>query len=366
MQLRKGRTKSILIGSLDSALLAVEIYNKPRTTFRTEGFISLIIIAWTKLFHAYFNYHIDNRYYYKKDNGRYERVDGERKAWELKTCIKEYNKIADDHLDESLIANLKFFIGLRNKIAHRHVDKSEIDTLIFGECQSLLFNYETLVIEIFGKEYALNENLVYSLQFSKMRKQEQIEANKKALSREVRDIKNYVDKYRTQLSDETFKSQNYSIKLIQIPKISNTNRSDLAVEFVRWDELSEEDREAYERVTTIIKDKVIKQEAANVGKNRPSDVLDKVEEEIDVELNHYYHKCFYYVFSVRPLGSDENADPFDTNTKYCHYDEVHDDHVYTEDWVSFLIEFFKKKKMPKEEIKDCFQNEKKINIKKFE
>src|SRR5699024_8143051 len=118
-------------------------------------------------FHAYFNYHIDNRYYYKKDNGRYKRVDGERKAWELKTCIKEYNKIADEYLNESLMANLKFFIGLRNKIAHRHVDKSEIDTLVFGECQSLLFNYETLVIEIFGKEYALNENLVYSLQFSK-------------------------------------------------------------------------------------------------------------------------------------------------------------------------------------------------------
>jgi hypothetical protein len=43
-QLRKGRTKNILMGSIDSALLAVEINNKPRTTFRTEGFISMMII----------------------------------------------------------------------------------------------------------------------------------------------------------------------------------------------------------------------------------------------------------------------------------------------------------------------------------
>lgn len=366
MQLRKGRTKSILKGSLDSALLAVEIYNKPRTTFRTEGFISLMIIAWTKLFHAFFNYHIGNRYYYKKDNGRYERVDGERKAWDLKKCIKEYNKEADEHLDKSVVANLKFFIGLRNKIEHRHVDKSEIDSLVFGECQSFLYNYETMVTEIFGQEYALNENLVYSLQFSRMRTKEQKDANKKALSREVKDIKKYVDKYRTDLSDDVFSSQTYSIKLIQIPKISNTNRSDLAIEFVRLNELSEEDRKAYEEVTTIIKDKVVKQEAANVGKNRPSDVIEKVNEELGTDLNHFDHRCFYYAFSIRPLGSDDDADPFETNTKYCHYDEVHGDHVYTNEWIQFIINFFREEKMTREEIRDCYRERAKLDIEEFE
>lgn len=79
IELRKGKTKSILKGSIDSALLAVEIYNKPRTTFRTESYISMMIIAWTKLFHAYFRYHIGEKYYYKKDNGYYVREDGEKK-----------------------------------------------------------------------------------------------------------------------------------------------------------------------------------------------------------------------------------------------------------------------------------------------
>lgn len=32
MKLRKGKTKSNIESSIDSALLAVEIYNKPRTT----------------------------------------------------------------------------------------------------------------------------------------------------------------------------------------------------------------------------------------------------------------------------------------------------------------------------------------------
>ena len=66
MRLRKGKIKSLLESSINAALLAVEVYNKPRTTFRSEAYITLIIIAWTKLFHAYFHSTIGDKYYYKK------------------------------------------------------------------------------------------------------------------------------------------------------------------------------------------------------------------------------------------------------------------------------------------------------------
>lgn len=55
MTLRKGKTKAILESAIDSALLAVEVYNKPRTSFRSQAYISLMIIAWTRLLHANFN-----------------------------------------------------------------------------------------------------------------------------------------------------------------------------------------------------------------------------------------------------------------------------------------------------------------------
>ena len=75
MKLRQGKTKNILKGSIDAALLAVEVYNKPRTTFRSQAYIVLMVIAWTRLFHAYFNKTIGNKYYYKEPNGRYELID---------------------------------------------------------------------------------------------------------------------------------------------------------------------------------------------------------------------------------------------------------------------------------------------------
>ncbi|MDP2246833.1 MAG: DUF3644 domain-containing protein, partial [Nitrosomonadales bacterium] len=291
--LRKGKTKTILEASIDAALLAVEIYNKPRTTFRSEAFITLMVIAWTRLFHASFNNSIGDRYYYKK-KGKYEIIDGERKAWELGTCIKKYAQLTDP-----VEKNLNFFILLRNKIEHRHINKSEIDTLIFGECQAFLYNYENLLINLFGYQYALNEALVYSLQFSHLRTPRQEQANKSALSKDISDIAGYIEKYRLSLAEETYNSQEYSIKLIQIPKISNTNRADAAIEFVKWDELNEADQAAYQQIAVIVKDKRVTLQAANVKRLKPGSVVKKVNEQIgQTVLTPNLHVTLYKLFRI--------------------------------------------------------------------
>lgn len=357
MKLRKGKTKSLLESSIDAALLAVEVYNKPRTTFRSEAYITLMIIAWTKLFHAYFNSTIGDKYYYKKKkSNRYERVDGERKAWELKTCINNYGK-----LREPIKKNLDFFIKLRNKIEHRHIDKRDIDILIFGECQALLYNYENMLIEFFGPHYALHESLVYTLQFSHLRTKQQLISSKSALSKDIQDIVSYIEKYRSSLPDNVFESQEYSIKLLQIPKISNTNRSDLAIEFVRWDELSEEDKEAYQKITAIVKDKKIKVEAINVGKLKPSEVVKRIKAALPgIQFTIHTHTCLYKIFGIRPNYGVE--DPFDTDTRFCHYDEAHNDYLYKENWVEFIINLLQSKRLTIDDIKLICKNNQKLAI----
>ena len=326
--LRKGKTKTTLESSIDSALLAVEIYNKPRTAFRTEGFITLMVIAWTRLFHAHFNSTIGDRYYYKK-KGRFEIFDGERKAWELTTCIKKYVQLTDP-----VEKNLQFFISMRNKIEHRHIDKREVDSLIFGECQAMLFNYENLLINLFGAQYALNEALVYSLQFSHLRTPKQKEANKSALSKDLTDIVGYIEKYRSGLEDDIYNSQEYSIKLLQIPKIANANRADAAMEFVKWDELSPEDRTAYEQIAVIIKDKKFTVTAANVKRFKPSEVVTNVNKHFAKKvLTSNLHVTLYKLFRIRPPNKAD--DPFETKAEYCLFDETHNDYVYQDAWVEF-------------------------------
>lgn len=357
--LRKGKTKSLLESSIDCALLAVEIYNKPRAPFRVETFITHMIMAWSRLFQAHFNHTIGDTYFYKEKNGRYQIIDGDKKAWDLKTSIKEYKK-----LSEPIKVNLEFFIKLRNKIEHRTIDKDDIGLAIFGECQALLYNYENELIKLFGEEYAINESLAFSLQFSRLRTSKQKDASKQLLSSEYKDLMEFIKKYRENIKNNVFDSQEYSIKLIQIPKITNTNKNDLAVEFVNW---KEEDQDKYEKLTAIIKDKVIKIEAINVGKLKPTKVLNDVNKSISSKITHHDHKQILCIFKIRPYEDFCNDfDPFETNTNYCHYDEVHDDYLYKDEWISFLINLISKGLLNKEQWKVHFQNKDILKIKDYE
>ncbi len=357
MKLRRGKTKILLEGSIEAALLAVEVYNKPRTTFRSQAYIVLMIIAWTRLFHAYFNKTIGNRYYYK-ERGRYQYIDGQQKAWDLKTCINKYERYGS--LSEAVKANLQFFIGLRNKIEHHNVAEREVDTSIFEECQAFLFNYENLLIGLFGSEYAINESLAFSLQFSHMRTREQEQASKNVLSAEMGEIQNYIEDYRSNLSQEVLNSREYWIKLIPTPKISNTKRGDLSVEFVRLDEL---DPVMHSQITGIIKDKKVLVEAKNAGKFLPGKVVEKVKEATRLDFNLHHHRCLYTVFSVRPPGKDPN--PENTNTKYCHYDSVNMNYVYQENWVEIIVKLFEIHHLTIEKIHQAYKNDEKWDINKY-
>jgi hypothetical protein len=241
---------------------------------------------------------------------------------------------------------LDLFIKLRNKVEHRHVEKYELDMLVFGECQSLLYNFETLLVDLFGSDYAISENLAYSLQFSSMRTSEQLKANKRALSADLADIKQFVENYRSMLPQDVFDSPAYSVKLIQIPKIANASRNDLAIEFVNWSALSDDDKVAFQKIGALIKDRIIKQPVVNLGGLKPGKVLDLVASTTGVRISHHDHRCLYTIFSIRP-DKLSNDDPFNTNPEFCHYDEVHDDYVYSEAWVGRLCLILTAGKMKK-------------------
>jgi hypothetical protein len=358
LSLRRGKTKTILESSIDSALLAVEIYNKPRTTFRVENYISLMVMAWTRLFHAHFNNTIGDKYYYKKKN-RFLKVDGERKAWELSECIKRYNGLSDA---EEM--NIRFFIALRNKIEHRHIDKETLDTLIFGECQALLYNYENTLVKMFGEEYAINENLSFSLQFSRVMTKEQKQAQRNLLSSEVQNLVEYINKYRSELSEDVFNSQEFSVKLIAIPKVASASRNDTSVEFLKWDTLTHEEQEEVQKLTAIIKDKVVKVEGANVGRYRPSIVVEKVQVSGITDFSILGHTLLWQIFKIRPLRDAD--DPFDTNTKYCYYDQAHSDYLYTDNWVNFIVKTFSEDKLNITRLNELKSLNSELDIKSYE
>ena len=123
------RVKSALDKARDSALLAVEVYNKPAVKFKSGGFITLMVIAWTALFHAIF--YKKKRKPFRKEHGRFVKIDNDFKHWELAECLAQYYKTDTGN---PVRKNLEFFIPLRNQIEHRSMP--ELDATIFGECHA--------------------------------------------------------------------------------------------------------------------------------------------------------------------------------------------------------------------------------------
>lgn len=233
----------------DSALLAVETYNRPRAAFRSGGYVVLMCIAWTALFHAIFFKRRIKPFYRKKNNRRhFEMTEGDRKAWELSTCLAEF--WGPNNPPTRL--NLEFFIKLRNKIEHRSMPGLDID--IFGECQALLFNFEDMMVAEFGNRYAINESLSLALQFSCYRNELQEQAIRKLHGRLAKDIRAYIDTFRTSLSAEQLQDMSFSYKVFMLPKPANRERgADLAVEFVKYDPGNPEEMARVNRAIALIK-----------------------------------------------------------------------------------------------------------------
>lgn len=286
-------------------------------------------IAWTSLFHAIFEKQKVKYCYREKNSIRYKKVDNEYKAWELSKCIKEY--YSDNQ--NPIRSNIEFMIGLRNKIEHRFMP--ELDICIFGECQANLLNFENLLVKEFGNDLAINENLVFALQFSQKKQEQQINALRSLQSKEFKFVKSYIDNFRDSLPSIIQQSLDYSFKVYLIPKVGNhIGSSDVAIEFVKYDPTKPEEMKKYEKITTLVKEKQVP--VINYGKLRPSDVADRVSDSLDITFSasHHHAKCWKY-YKVRPLKEDLH--PERTNPKYCHYDSIHGDYLYTEEWVSFLI-----------------------------
>ncbi|NMC60055.1 MAG: DUF3644 domain-containing protein [Candidatus Methanofastidiosa archaeon] len=337
----RGKVKNLLDKAKESCILTIDVYNKPKTTFRSGAYIILMSIAWTSLFHAIFQRTRINYFYKIKNTRFYEKIDGEPKAWELEKCVKEYFKTKTDKKYEAIKQNIKFFIPLRNRIEHRFMP--ELDEDIFSECQSLLHNFEEILTEEFGNKHAINESLTFSLQFAKLNPNNR----KTKTSNDFLIIKKQIMDFRNKLPDEIYSDQRYSFKAYLLPKLSNNqNRADCAIEWVPYDPSNPEEMAKYTHLVGFIKERITP--VFNLDLLRAKEVSENVRKEltkifgvkIKFSANHHYICCMEY--NVRPPNSGKNRKK--TRKEFCVYDQIHDDYLYTQKWIDFLIKKLKAEK----------------------
>lgn len=126
----------LIRSSREAALAAIQTYNNPLITFKTESFIVLMIIAWTYLLHAYYRANGTEYRYCKMGNKRriFDKVNGQYRYWELSKCVN----VQACPLDGDTKNNLRFLIGLRNQVEHSRA--TELDTYLSGRYQACALN----------------------------------------------------------------------------------------------------------------------------------------------------------------------------------------------------------------------------------
>lgn len=311
-----------------SSLAAVEAYNRPGKRFRTAQYLVMIVIAWSALFHAIF-YKSGIKPWYKSRNGRFVRIDGDPKHWDLVECLKRYY----GNTSPPERQNLEFLIGLRNKIEHRHLP--ELDASLYGECQAALLNLEELIVGTFGERYSLEDQLAVSLQFSSVVPEEKKRVARALAAKEAKSVKDYIESFRGNLPSTVLSSMKYSFNVFLVPKVANREKAaDAAVEFIRVDEASPEELSRLEKLNVLIREKKIP--IANLDMYRPGSVIEKVNESATYKLNYNSHADLWRHYDVRPPTGADN--PERCQTDYCVRDEAHNDYLYTDAWVARCID----------------------------
>ncbi|MCC8079523.1 MAG: DUF3644 domain-containing protein [Oscillospiraceae bacterium] len=250
----------LVVKAREAMLAAVQTYNNPSITFKAETFITLAVIGWTYLLHAYYHQQkIDYRYYSVK--GKVKRYDktkyGAYKNWELERCLNEKKC----PLDGETINNLKFLIGIRHEIEHQMTDR--IDEFLSAKLQACAINFDYYISKLFGDKYSLNKELALAIQFSPLspEQQEELQNNPHITS----NIKNFVVDFESDLSDDILKSSKYAYRVLFVPiNAKRQGQADQVVEFIKSDSPL---AEGMEKTYAVIKE-------TEKPKYRPGEIVD--------------------------------------------------------------------------------------------
>jgi hypothetical protein len=228
---------ALLRSSREAALAAIQTYNNPLITFKTETFIVLMVMAWTYLLHAHYRgAKVEYRYYKQGTKRRmFDRVDGRHRYWDLAKCLK----VEQCPIDRDTRNNLQFLLGLRHEI--EHVKPPQLDTYLSGRYQACALNYNHYVRKLFGARYGLDQHLTYSIQFAELTRQQVgvMASYDEAIPNSIR---SYISRFDDGLNDDEMNSKRYSRRLFFTDKVVGTRgQADRVIEFISPD--SEEAKE---------------------------------------------------------------------------------------------------------------------------
>jgi hypothetical protein len=220
--------RELVAKSREAALCGIRVFNDPEVLFKSETFIVLMIIAWTYLLHAYYRGKgLEYRYFNQGAKRRvFDRTKhGAYKYWELERCLNE----SRSPIDRDTANNVKFLVGLRHEIEHQMT--RSLDAYLSGRYQACALNYNGYLKKLFGKQFGIDQQLTYSIQFVELT-HEQVSGPRPEASIPER-LRAYVADFDSGLTHDEYNSPKYSYRLLFKRKLVNKpGQADRVVEFI--------------------------------------------------------------------------------------------------------------------------------------
>ena len=214
--------------SREAALTGIRVFNDPQVAFKSETFIVLMVIAWTYLLHAHYRGKgVEYRYFRLGPRRRvFDRTKhGAYRYWELERCLNE----KDSPIDHDTANNLRCLIGLRHEIEHQMT--RSLDSYLSGRYQACALNYNGYLKKLFGRRFAIDQQLTYSIQFMELA-EEQITGPRPEANIPER-LRVYLAEFDASLTHEEYNNPRYSYRLLFKRKLVNRpGQADRVVEFI--------------------------------------------------------------------------------------------------------------------------------------
>jgi hypothetical protein len=309
------------------AVKAVDEYNC--STGHYGDFIGTMVRAWLYLLQAEFQRDkID--YGYKEQDGKPILIEGEPKLWDVLRSAKERFPATNDPVR----INLELFIALRNKVEHRY--EHALKAAAGGRAHALVINFEQELVEQFGVGHSLADRLRFPLFVESITAPERKDTIKAA--RALRAAQTVLAKFDAGLDSAVLDDQRYDFRVRLVPMLGPKSAADAAMEFVKLDELTDEERrvmiEAGRSGKVITK--VKKVPVSSAGCMLPKRVVSEVQKRVPFDFNMGLHTRLWKHFKLHPARwvAPEGGE---TVSEFCIPNEPTRQYIYTPEWVDKII-----------------------------
>jgi hypothetical protein len=311
-------------------LVAVDFYNRPGDRRSFTDFVVHIHLAWQNMLHAD-RMRNKTEIFYRDPGPRKvfaRNPDGSKKTWDLARCLKAEFKDKDP-----IRTNIEFFIGLRNHIEHRFQDSVLVATA--AEAHACIINFEAELVRRFGNEESLAEELKFPL-FVQALSPERFGEQQELRRGLPAHTSTFITEFQQSLSAEVLSDERFAYRLLLIPVKGPKTTADLALNFVRQDDLTDDELQQMlgKQGSVIIAEKF--RDALHGDEMLPKAAAAAVEAKIPFQFKTNDFTTLRKMWEVGPKKSGDTAQ-LPKSDGYCLYSPAFRQFVYRPKLVERMI-----------------------------